>query len=570
MAHTGPSSGPVSRPSHRARDAPRPLRQPPPTLKLLGAGLCALLPLLLGAATPQEPAEAESRPESRVTLPTRTIRVPGVTASLQDLLECAECRIPHKERGISHDRQPPPRLIPGLEAEAPGREKAEALLRAGPEFDLSGVLESSGATPPLLQSFIGIGWNLTLEPPDTQGAVGIDHLVSILNVGFAIFDKATGAYLFGPITHQEFWSPLGTMRTQPASRPFDPKVIFDPYSERFVVVALGGGGDRSSWVMVAISNDTDPMLGFTLFAMQFDLPEEDEHVDFPDLGVDPEHVYITANVLWNPPLNGYTRSVLYVLDKASLLAGSLVASEFEESTGGYASRATRAAGPTPVNYILSEGWTAGGATQLLRVKEISFPEGEPILTDLGFIQVAPYGFDYFYEVPQPDNIWKAGANDTRLLDAVLRDGRIWATHHVDDPIADGVGKTEIAWYEIDPGDARPSPPFAGPVQWGRVSHPERWYYFPSIAVNAHGSVALGFSGSSPTEYIGGYYTMRERSDPPGTMRPVALLKEGERTYEYWRWGDYSQTVVDPVDGLTFWTIQEYAAIDGPPHDPNHW
>ncbi|HQU13735.1 MAG TPA: hypothetical protein PKV70_05760, partial [Thermodesulfobacteriota bacterium] len=27
-----------------------------------------------------------------------------------------------------------------------------------------------------------------------------------------------------------------------------------------------------------------------------------------------------------------------------------------------------------------------------------------------------------------------------------------------------------------------------------------------------------------------------------------------------RWGDYSATVVDPTDNVTFWTVQEYAAI----------
>lgn len=27
-----------------------------------------------------------------------------------------------------------------------------------------------------------------------------------------------------------------------------------------------------------------------------------------------------------------------------------------------------------------------------------------------------------------------------------------------------------------------------------------------------------------------------------------------------RWGDFSATVVDPADDVTFWTIQEYAAI----------
>ena len=49
------------------------------------------------------------------------------------------------------------------------------------------------------------------------------------------------------------------------------------------------------------------------------------------------------------------------------------------------------------------------------------------------------------------------------------------------------------------------------------------------------------------------------------MIPLQLLKAGEGVYwKSWpsiyfeRWGDYSNTCVDPEDDLTFWTIQEYA------------
>jgi hypothetical protein len=40
---------------------------------------------------------------------------------------------------------------------------------------------------------------------------------------------------------------------------------------------------------------------------------------------------------------------------------------------------------------------------------------------------------------------------------------------------------------------------------------------------------------------------------------VRLLKDGDATYEFAGWGDYSATSLDPVDALTFWTVQEYAA-----------
>jgi hypothetical protein len=124
--------------------------------------------------------------------------------------------------------------------------------------------------------------------------------------------------------------------------------------------------------------------------------------------------------------------------------------------------------------------------------------------------------------------------------------------------------TQVAWYQLDPETASPTSPGV-PVQQGRISNVTRFYYYPSIAVNATGDVGIGFSGSSPTEYAGAYYTARWASDPPGTVQAVATLKAGLSPYfkDFGagrnRWGDYSATCIDPVDDLTFWTLQEYAA-----------
>jgi hypothetical protein len=130
-------------------------------------------------------------------------------------------------------------------------------------------------------------------------------------------------------------------------------------------------------------------------------------------------------------------------------------------------------------------------------------------------------------------------------------------------------KTEAAWYQIDPGTATV-------LSQGRVSDPTRWYYYPSIGVNANGDVAIGMSGSSATEFVGGYYTARRFADPGGTMQPVSLLKAGEQPYFKTltgtenRWGDFSATVVDPNGNLRFWTVQEYAQTPDPATGASRW
>jgi hypothetical protein len=63
---------------------------------------------------------------------------------------------------------------------------------------------------------------------------------------------------------------------------------------------------------------------------------------------------------------------------------------------------------------------------------------------------------------------------------------------------------------------------------------------------------------------------------------VSLLKPGEAPYYKTgqtlgagagtdnRWGDYSATVVDPTDDVTFWTVQEYAQTPAPVSGASRW
>ena len=57
---------------------------------------------------------------------------------------------------------------------------------------------------------------------------------------------------------------------------------------------------------------------------------------------------------------------------------------------------------------------------------------------------------------------------------------------------------------------------------------------------------------------------RLSSDASGTIQAattavVATTNYNMETTDGQRWGDYSQTVVDPVDDMTIWTFQEYCS-----------
>ena len=248
-----------------------------------------------------------------------TMRVPFVRESIDEIRALA----PFREGTIPEDRAIPFRRIPrrsGTTGQA-GLPSAEPALAAP-------FLASSPAplAPALDSSFAGLGnpphSQGDVVPPDTMGAVGPNHLVSLLNSDFGVFDKTTGALLQQSSTAIVLGIPRDNATVQPANFPFDPKILYDQHSGRFVAVTLGGKSAPSSWVMIAVSASSDPTGAWTKWAIDADKNnnvQTSNSADFPGLGVDALNVYVTANMFSG---NSSQYSKVWVIPKAQLLAGS--------------------------------------------------------------------------------------------------------------------------------------------------------------------------------------------------------------------------------------------------------
>jgi hypothetical protein len=92
----------------------------------------------------------------------------------------------------------------------------------------------------------------------------------------------------------------------------------------------------------------------------------------------------------------------------------------------------------------------------------------------------------------------------------------------------------------------------------------RW--MPSIAMDATGNIALGYSISSTSTYPSIRYTGRLASDPLGSMTIAEkgiINGGGSQTDASGRWGDYTAMSVDPAVPGTFWyTNQYYSTTSG--------
>jgi hypothetical protein len=86
----------------------------------------------------------------------------------------------------------------------------------------------------------------------------------------------------------------------------------------------------------------------------------------------------------------------------------------------------------------------------------------------------------------------------------------------------------------------------------------------SIAMDASGDIAVGYSASSATLNPSIRYTGRTATDPLGTMQAESSIQagSGSQLQNLSRWGDYSAMTVDPVNDCTFWFTSEYLKSNG--------
>jgi hypothetical protein len=115
----------------------------------------------------------------------------------------------------------------------------------------------------------------------------------------------------------------------------------------------------------------------------------------------------------------------------------------------------------------------------------------------------------------------------------------------------------VRWYELRNTRAW------SVVQQGTLAPADgidRWN--SSIAMNGAHDVALGYAIANETTYPGIRYSARQPEDPPGVLRPEAVLVNGggvQTDHPFGAWGLYSSMTVDPSDDCTFWYTNAYYA-----------
>jgi hypothetical protein len=493
-----------------------------------------------------------------------------VSAASADPPPWAHNRSDDPPQAVNHDVSPP--LIDIAPAPAPpASDKKEKVPKKGPPVPAPSpsdpVIQSSpgtAAAPALGLGFEGVGqgfsgpagtFAVSSAPPDTNAAVGPNHVVEIVNQSFAIFNKS-GTAIYGPVATNTLWSGFGGGCQ--ANDDGDATVEYDKLANRWIISQFSVS-TTPYLQCVAVSTTGDPTGSYYRYSFQYS-----NFPDYPKLGVWPDAYYTTFNMFRNGQT--FVGPEICAYDRAKMMAGQAATQQcFTLGTayGGLLPSDLDGSTPPPAgspNYVLGFGtnslqlwkfhvdWTTPSSSSLSGPTTIPVASFSPACSGGGTC------------IPQPGTSQRLDSLADRLMYRLAY--RNFGDHEslvVNHSVTAG-SSVGVRWYELRSPGGTPTV-----YQQGTYAPDSAYRWMGSIAMDRNGDIAMGYSTSSSSISPGIRYTGRLAGDPLGSMTQgegVIVNGSGSQTATLSRWGDYTSMAVDPTDDCTFWYANEYLAGNG--------
>jgi hypothetical protein len=393
-------------------------------------------------------------------------------------------------------------------------------------------------------------------PPDTILAVGPNVVVEAVNTAVEITDKSGNVLLPPEELSLFFASVFGT-----GDSLTDPYVVYDDVAQRFYLEAIEArtspAGNEFALLDFAASTTANPTQAsdWTVFRKVTAVAKNGaEFPDFPKMGWNADAVFISFN-WFGAASNTFNDNLVLAIDKTSILsppAGltpALTTYQTEVNTGSDRQiliPARMHGGSSNLEYFAQ---TPNDAKNVNVVTETNYLSGNPTFNTTTLTVNA------YKDSPRVPEL--TSAIDDRMLSAEWMSNRLVAAQDVG--LSDGLNHAR--WYEFDTSGAAPTLLQQGDISPGAGVSTS----YPSISINAAGDIAMTFVQSAsnshhtitqtPSMFITGWAV----GDALNTMDPPTLIQAGVAGAAGGaRGGDYSGTVVDPVD-QSFWSAQQYAA-----------
>ncbi len=378
-------------------------------------------------------------------------------------------------------------------------------------------------------------------PSDNTLGISSDGTIVVAVNSLIRYYKTTGAARSGVIPlHDFFTNPSnGTLATNNLC---DPKVLLDPRTDKFIIMAQTcSGTSSSSQVLLAFSKTSDPTDGwyYYVFTGNPSAVSGNNWFDYPKIGVNDHDLFVTGNLFSNS--FNYRQSVIYQLDKSRGFAGGSYQSG-DAIVHSSISGSPFTIVPSTVGRNLSMG------NKMYFVSTNSFANNSTVLRFYeldGAVQSSPSltrNDLYVSAYSQPADALQKGSStllstgDFRGMDAIYVNGVIHFVAHIKgandytqimyDRIYQNGGSWAVDEYNIAANNVDLSYPSVASMGWN----------------NNDQAVGILMNFASPSYYpsVGAIFVSHE-----GEASDIIIVKEGTEPVSIipdngvTRWGDYT-------------------------------
>ncbi|MBC8046315.1 MAG: hypothetical protein H7Y00_05930, partial [Fimbriimonadaceae bacterium] len=166
-------------------------------------------------------------------------------------------------------------------------------------------------------------------PNDNDMAISNDgKLISVINSSIYIFDTEDGDTLLKSISLTAFSDTLGLLASD-----YDPRVVYDPMHDKFVLLFLNGYTPATSYIIVAFSETNDPLGEWNFYALPGNPKGNNLWTDYPMIALTESEVFITGNLIIpdTPWQIGFSETLIWQMKLDSGYAGNNIQAIFWDS-----------------------------------------------------------------------------------------------------------------------------------------------------------------------------------------------------------------------------------------------
>ncbi len=418
----------------------------------------------------------------------------------------------------------------------------------------SKVITPRGKQPPvIIRSFDGNPFNFRVPNDNSIAVSKSGKVVSVINASLHCYSEEGD--LQSAFTLDDMASTLGLNALK-----FDPRVIYDPLADRFIVLFLNGQADSNSHIIIAFANDSDPATGWNLYAIPASMDESGQKVDFPAVSISENHLFITGNIFVNED-GGYqfSESAIWKVNKSRGYQGQMLSYDYIDRIR-FSGRpffsilpvnSLGVSNPNTAFFVANYGEDpSNDSIFVMKLFEREGMDDSMGITALKADQ--PY---YFPPLARQPGVEFLETNDSRISGAFLKEGELQfvATTGIPGELVSGI------YHGIIHGAEGPAP-----VMHSNIIQFENLYAaYPNIAPMSEkpgekmALIVFNFSGADRYPGFGAVFY-----DSVQPYSKMITLKEGSSSVtvqpgEINRWGDYTGIQRDYAGVGMAWTSGSY-------------